>query len=596
MVSLVWILAGVVVYTLAAVLLDRYGLLPGPVSVQGPILTLHTKRGREFLDWLSTPKRFWRAWANFGAGIAMVVMVTTFLFLIVITIGAIQNPPPQTEVNQPQNFLAIPGVNQFLPLSVAPEIVTGLAIGIVVHEGGHGLLCRVEDIDIESMGLAFIALIPVGAFVEPDEESQRRTDRGGQTRMFAAGVTNNFAISILVYALLFGPVIASISVAPGAAVAQPLPGSAADQGGIERGDRITGLNGAPVTNNSHLDTRLDTVEDRTVTVTLNGGEERVTIDRTLLVVGAVQNGPSNLTRGEEIRAVNGTPVHTESEFYEAVERREVVTVETNRSSHTFPAGVLVSVASDGPIEEAGAPTAGTVVITAVNGTRTVTQDDLVEVVRGIDPDRPEPVTVTAYVNGSRETYSVDVAPAQGREGSIVGVFPVRGVSGIVVDDFGIRTYPAGVYLTVLGGETERDDVEAGPLIQSFFGKMGFSLFLPVISAIDSGTFPYNFAGFTGAETNFYRPSGPLGFLGQWIFLVANLLFWIGWINVQVGFFNCIPAFPLDGGHIFRNSAEAVVSRLPVGSSRQTVRVLTTTVGLTMLLCLLIMVFAPQLLR
>jgi len=50
--------------------------------------------------------------------------------------------------------------------------------------------------------------------------------------MFAAGVTNNFAITILAFALLFGPVVGAIGVAPGAAVGgvaqdspRPMPAS-----------------------------------------------------------------------------------------------------------------------------------------------------------------------------------------------------------------------------------------------------------------------------------------------------------------------------------------------------------------------------------
>ena len=40
---------------------------------------------------------------------------------------------------------------------------------IIIHEFSHGILARVENVKINSIGLLLFAIIP-GAFVEPDEE------------------------------------------------------------------------------------------------------------------------------------------------------------------------------------------------------------------------------------------------------------------------------------------------------------------------------------------------------------------------------------------------------------------------------------------
>ena len=89
--ALTWVLIGVVVYMLVATALSSRGLLPSYVRVSGPITTLHTQRGKVVLDRLARPKRFWRAWGNFGIGIALVVMVGAFLFFIVAAYGVITN-------------------------------------------------------------------------------------------------------------------------------------------------------------------------------------------------------------------------------------------------------------------------------------------------------------------------------------------------------------------------------------------------------------------------------------------------------------------------------------------------------------------------
>src|SRR6056297_924941 len=250
--TLLWVLVGVLGYSLAAVALDRRGFLPDSVKISGPLMTVHTRRGRAVLNQLARPKRSWRALANVGVGIALVTMVGTFLLLILQSITILQSPPTETVLQNPRNALVIPGVNEFLPLSVAPEIIIGLLVGLVVHEGGHGLLCRVEDIDIDSMGVVLFALLPIGAFVEPDEESANAASRGARTRMFAAGVLNNLIITALVFALLFGPVGSAIAVAPGAGVGGVFSGSAADFAEIETGDRIVAVDGESIESNSDL--------------------------------------------------------------------------------------------------------------------------------------------------------------------------------------------------------------------------------------------------------------------------------------------------------------------------------------------------------
>jgi membrane-associated protease RseP (regulator of RpoE activity) len=591
--TLTWVLVGIAIYWLGVVGLRRLDLLPTSVGTQGPILTLHTKRGRAFLNWLAGPRRFWRAWANLGVGISLVVMVGAFLVLLTSAISSIRNPQP-TAVNQPKNVLVIPGVNDFLPLAAAPEIVFGLAVGLIVHEGGHGLLCRVEDIDIKSMGLVFLAILPIGAFVEPDEESRAAADRGAQVRMFAAGVTNNFAITVIAFALLFGPVIGSIGVAPGAPIRATLPGSAADDAGLGSGDRITALDGQPIANASDLDAALEANRNRTVEVELNDGPGTATVSRSVLVTVSVSGGPADLPAGSTITHVNGTRVYTSSGFVDALENTSgLASIRTEDGTNlTTPAGAYVGVLKNEPLAKSGAPTdpEADVVLTGFDGERVTSYEDLVDALEPTDPGQR--VSVTLYVDGTRQTYEVTMGSREGDEGGFLGIRArATGVTGLTVSDFGIRRYPSDRYLAALGGADDEDGF--GPMISTFVGKVFVVLLLPIASLVFQGL--YNFAGFTPDVVNFFIvEGGPLSFLGGGVFLLANLLFWTGWINVQLGFFNCIPAFPLDGGHILRLSTEGVLSRLPIPTTRRAVRVVTTTIGVTMLISFLLMVFGPQL--
>jgi membrane-associated protease RseP (regulator of RpoE activity) len=596
--TLTWILAGILVYWIVATALRARGLLPDSIRVQGPITTIHTKRGRALLDKIATPRRFWRAWGNLGVGIALVIMIMSFVYVILSGIFSLLNPTALSPaVRKPQNVLVIPGVNEFLPLSATPEILFGLLIGLVVHEGGHGIFCRVGDIEIKSMGLALFTLIPVGAFVEPDEESQERADRGARTRMFAAAVMNNFFISVVALALLFGPVIGAIAPVSGVPVGSVFPGSSADGAGIERGDVITAVNGTAVENESELDAVLRDHSSKRVAVAFENRPD-VVVERSLLMAQAAPGviRGEGITVGDgkppTIESVNGTAVHTRQDFTRVTSNRTTMRLETTNGTATIPVGVsLAQIVDGGPLSESDASLAGvdSFIITRIADQRVTNAENLTAVMQTFEPG--ETVDVRAVVDGTERTYSVTLS-SHPREANTayLGIVSHLGVSGITVNDLGVDIYPSEFFISYLGGETDG----GGPTFDSFAQRTLLVVQLPLLGAL-SDQISYGFAGFVGPVTNFYEVTGPLSFLGGGVFTLANVLFWAGWLNLQLGWFNCIPSFPLDGGHILRTATESVVSRLPIAGKRKLTVGVTVAASLAMILSLILMIFGPDIL-
>jgi len=93
----------------------------------------------------------------------------------------------------PALYLLLPGINPFLPI-----LYGWLAIicAIIVHEGAHGIIARNRGLNVKSSGLLFLLFIPIGAFVDVDEEQIAKAKSKDSLRVMAAGVAGNIVVAL----------------------------------------------------------------------------------------------------------------------------------------------------------------------------------------------------------------------------------------------------------------------------------------------------------------------------------------------------------------------------------------------------------------
>ncbi|HVP97179.1 site-2 protease family protein [Methanoregula sp.] len=265
---LVILIALVAVYAIVAYFIFRKKLWTDTIVFYGPVMAIRSRRVG-FFDRLTRFHRFFRVYGTFGAVMVILVsvaMVGTLFYSLYLSM--VYHPAP-TAVNDVRNFLAIPGVNQFIPFTVA--VWFAFVFTLVVHEFGHAFLARVEKLKVSFIGILW-CVIPIGAFVEPDEKEFENLHGLPKIRMLGAGITNNMVAGLACFLLLI--LLLGFAVP----LQTPLINSVykdypADRAGIVPDSVITSINGVPVATETDVASILNTTRpgDQVVIVTEKDG-------------------------------------------------------------------------------------------------------------------------------------------------------------------------------------------------------------------------------------------------------------------------------------------------------------------------------------
>lgn len=229
----------VLIYILILVVLKIKGVFKKEkVSLWGPFLMWRTQKGKKLIEKLATYKRFWNVYGRLSIGICYFMMFLLMFFLIwaatVVPSIPKENAPP------PQLLIGIPGVNPIIPIWYG---IIALAFSVMVHEFAHGILTRVGELKIKSLGIV-ACVIPIGAFVEPDEEELKATSKKKRMRIFAVGPATNIFFAIICALIFSWSFMGSVvPAADGIFINQVVVDSPAYNASLEPGMIITHING-----------------------------------------------------------------------------------------------------------------------------------------------------------------------------------------------------------------------------------------------------------------------------------------------------------------------------------------------------------------
>ncbi len=397
----------------------------------------------------------------------------------------------------PQLILGIPGINPVIPVGYG---ILALVVAIVFHEFAHGVLTRVGGIKVQSLGLLFL-VFPIGAFVEPDEKELQEATRRKRARVYAAGPATNIVIALIMLGLFSGVMMSSVDVKEQGVIAVGVvTDSPASISGIHPSSVIASIDGVTITDTNDMDSRNSTpgavIE---VQYYFKGDLNTVANVTDGVVIGYTAQGFAAYEAGLKVGMVLATLNDTPIGNIKVLEQ----VMSKCRAGQTVN---ITALSYDSGLQK----------FTANSSIKTITLSNKYEYYKTYDPGVNSPLYEgVAYLGG--------------------------GFLNLGIDDRN-STYYSSTLANPFKG-----DKSVGDFSTSWLRLIA----LPFL----------NLAPLRSPVTDIYEPAGALGWMPAPLFwVITNSFYWIFWLNLMVGLTNVLPAVPLDGGYIFRDGIDYLLSR------------------------------------
>ena len=259
----------------------------GRIDFSFPMLTVRTRMFSGIFDRLGSLRAL--RLISWGALIIVPIVAAIGLYLICTSLFTLLWIPAARDITReisPAAYLMLPGINPFLPIFYGWLAII-CAIGI--HEGAHGIIARNRGLNVKSSGLLFFLIIPIGAFVDVDEDQLEKAKTKDSLRVMAAGVAGNIVVALACILAVLIIVNGLSPLVDGVYVLNVTDGMPAETAGIMPDDIFVSIDNVPIDSYMTLNTIIssknpgDTVQ--VIVARGENGENRFSTNITLIESG-----------------------------------------------------------------------------------------------------------------------------------------------------------------------------------------------------------------------------------------------------------------------------------------------------------------------
>ena len=324
----------VVIWFILLAIMYKKKYLKGNLSLFGPALMIKTKRGKRFIERVGENK-FWKYYGDFGIVLSFFLMF--FIFSLLLWQAYMVTTIPPSRAPSPVEALGIPGINPIIPIGYG---ILALVIAVVLHEFSHGFLVSLQKLKIESLGV-LLFIVPIGAFVEPDEDELMKTEKHKRMRVFAAGPTTNIVLAVI-FLVIFASLMNGVNPKYGGLYISSNYKSSPNYKFFNVGDGIIEINGIKIENYNDFYNVSSPVPGEKINLTLYSSSiKNVSVYSGVVVIDISKGYPayeSGIKSGWIFYSINGTIIKNQKDFVDTLnltksgEKVDIKMIEITNSS------------------------------------------------------------------------------------------------------------------------------------------------------------------------------------------------------------------------------------------------------------------------